>query len=348
MILLTGATGYLGTLVLARLLEDAGDGPQIICPVRAADDDAARARIAHTLAGIWNDPGAARSARVHAVARDLTGELDLEQAREITHVLHCAAAVQFDLPIEEARAVNVEGTRRVLDLARRAPALERVVHVSTAYVAGHSEGVVLEDEPMEGPAFRNSYEQTKHEAELLVAQHAGDLPVVVARPSIVVGEAQSGWTNSFNVLYPPLRAYRRGILRAVPAAPDGIVDVVTGDYVADGLLALLEASDVSGTYHLVAAQDALAVDELRDLAATTFDREPVELLADDGPTDGVFAPYFRVRCQFDDRRAQSVLGAAGIVRPSVRYAFARLMAFADDAGWGKREIVREDRLAGVR
>lgn len=346
MILLTGATGYLGTLVLARLLED-DDGPPIVCPVRAPDAAAAHARLDATLAGLWREPGAARARRVQAVAADLTGELELAQAGDITHVLHCAAAVQFDLPLDEARAVNVEGTRRVLELARRAPRLERVVHVSTAYVAGRAEGPVLEDAPAGGRTYRNTYEQTKHEAELLVAQYAGDLPVVVARPSIVVGEAQTGWTNSFNVLYPPLRAYRRGILRAAPAAPDGIVDIVTGDYVADALVELLRADGASGTYHLVAGADALAVHELRDLAAATFDLEPVELVSQDGPADGVFAPYFRVRCEFDDRRARSLLGAAGIARPSVRDAFGRLMAFADDAGWGKRPIVREERLTGA-
>ncbi len=342
MILLTGATGYLGTLVLARLLEDPDDGPQIICPVRAADAAGARARLDATLAQIWREPGIARSKRVQAVAADLTGDLELDQVGEITHVLHCAAAVEFDLPLEQARAVNVEGTRRILDLVRQAPQLERIVHVSTAYVAGRAEGDVLEDVPVSGQIFRNSYEQSKHEAEALIWEQADSMPIVVCRPSIVVGEAQTGWTSSFNVLYPPLRAYSRGILRAAPATADGIVDVVTGDYVADALIELLDAPAASGTYHVVAGEDALSVAELRDLAAATFGREPVELVSQDGPADGVFAPYFRVHCRFDDRRAQELLGAAGITRPSIRDAFPRLMEFADDAAWGKRRIARDE------
>ena len=57
---------------------------------------------------------------------------------EVTTVVHCGASISFDLPLEEARRINVDGTRAVLDLAGRAGA--RVVHVSTAYVAGAQPG----------------------------------------------------------------------------------------------------------------------------------------------------------------------------------------------------------------
>ena len=55
------------------------------------------------------------------------------------------------------------------------------------------------------------------EAESLVRGEAGRLPVQIFRPSIVVGERDSGWTASFNVLYAPLRAFSRGLYAAVPA-----------------------------------------------------------------------------------------------------------------------------------
>ena len=68
---------------------------------------------------------------------------------------------------------------------------------------------------------------------------ASDLPLVIARPSIVVGDRYSGWTPAFNVIYWPLRAFARGMLDEVPANPDGVVDVVPVDYVADALVHLL-------------------------------------------------------------------------------------------------------------
>jgi len=344
-ILLTGATGYLGTLVLARLLDEP-QGAQVLCPVRATDAEAARERMDAVLERIWFEPGRRRRARVLPVAADITGGLDHPAVRQVTHVLHCAAAVTFDQPLDDARAINVGGTRAVLDLAARAPRLERVVHVSTAYVAGRHAGPFLETQLDVGQRFRNTYEQTKFEAEQLVAARAAaGLPVAVARPSIVMGEAGTGWTTSFNVLYPPLRAYRRGLLREAPAARDGLLDIVTGDYVADGLLALLQAPQAEGAYHLVAGDGALTVREVGDLAADAFDRPAVELSsaatarAADG--DGVFAPYFDVACRFDDRRARALLAQVGVTPTSAADEFGTLMRYADASLWGKRRPVRE-------
>ncbi len=343
MILLTGATGYLGTLVLARLLDEP-DGPEVVCPVRAADAAAARERLEAVLERVWCEPGARRRARVLPLAADISEGLgDHPALGEVTHVLHCAAAVTFDQSLADARAINVGGTRAVLDVAERAPRLERLVHVSTAYVAGRHEGPFRETDLDVGQEFRNTYERTKFEAEQLVAaRSASGLPVAVARPSIVMGEARTGWTTSFNVLYPPLRAYRRGLLREAAAAPGGLLDIVTGDYVADGLLALLHAPRVNGAYHLVAGADALTVQELGDLAADAFDRPAVALSdAPPGGDNDVFAPYFDVACRFDDRRARDLLGAAGVQQTSAAREFGTLMRFADASLWGKRRPVRE-------
>ena len=79
---------------------------------------------------------------------------------------------------------------RSLELARKAPALERFVHVSTAYVGGTHTGRFDEDDLDVGQGFRNTYEQSKFEAEQVV--RASGLPVRVVRPSIVVGESTYG------------------------------------------------------------------------------------------------------------------------------------------------------------
>ena len=64
-----------------------------------------------------------------------------------------------------------------------------------------------------GQGFRNAYERSKFEAELLVRERSAQLPILVLRPSIVVGERSSGWTTSFNVLYPPLKAFAGAPIR---------------------------------------------------------------------------------------------------------------------------------------
>ena len=145
--------------------------------VRAADDGAAEDRLYGVLDTLWRDPSPYRD-RVRAVAGDVTSPgLGLDRgdrtalAEEIGAVLHCAASISFDLPIEEARTINVEGTREVIGFARECKALgrlERFVHVSTAYVSGKHEGTFRERQLDAGQEFRNTYEQTKWEAEHVV------------------------------------------------------------------------------------------------------------------------------------------------------------------------------------
>ena len=185
--------------------------------------------------------------------------------------------MSFTLPLEEAREINVEGTRRLLELAELCLAhgeLRRFSHVSTAYVAGTATGVFDEDDHDLGQEFRNSYERTKWEAERLARAHAERLPVQIFRPSIVVGEQTTGWTASFNVIYGPLRAYAKGdAVPLIPGRRSAPVDVVPVDYVADAIFALASRPEGAGrTYSLAAGPQASSVGELVALSAQAFDR----------------------------------------------------------------------------
>jgi len=261
-IILTGATGFLGMEVLARLLEH--DDREVLALVRASDTAAAEARVDGVLRRLWRDPSPYRE-RVRAVPADLTRPgLGLSSAaRErladrAGTVLHCAASIAFDLPLDEARLVNVEGTRQVIGLAREARergSLQRFIHVSTAYVSGRHPGLFRERQLDIGQTFRNTYEQTKHEAEHLVWE-AADLSPAIARPSIVMGEAATGWTPAFNVLYWPLRAFARGLFEVVPTRADGRVDIVPADYVADALVHLIDRPE-AGVFNDARAQAVL-------------------------------------------------------------------------------------------
>lgn len=350
-VFLTGATGFLGMEVLARLLEE-GDR-EVLALIRAADDAGAERRLDDVLRTLWEDPAPYRG-RVTAVRGDVTapglglGDRRGEWAARTQAVMHCAASISFDLPLAEARAINVDGTARVLDFAVEAQArdgLERFLHVSTAYVAGRYEGTFRERQLDAGQSFRNTYEETKADAESIVTL-ARELGPAIARPSIVVGESDSGWTPAFNVLYWPLRAFSRGMFKEVPALADAHVDVVPIDYVADGLVALLGRRE-AGVFNLVSGRNAPRVEELVNLASDWFGKphpklvEPVapEHIGDD--QGDVFVPYFDMRLVFDDARARSVLGPAGIEAPLLKDYFGRLMEYAEAAHWGKRGVSRE-------
>ncbi|MGH2855507.1 MAG: SDR family oxidoreductase, partial [Solirubrobacteraceae bacterium] len=266
----------------------------------------------------------------------------------------------------------VEGTRRVLELAERCDArggLRRLSHISTAYVAGEHRGSFSEDDLDVGQRFRNAYEQSKFEAERLVARARGGLPITVLRPSIVVGERGSGWTASFNVLYWPLRAFARGAYVALPARRNAPVDVVPADYVADAILHLSQAREAEGaTFHLTAGTHTSSVGELVGLA-TAFFKRPAPRLLDPSvyrrvvhpllmrssrdqryrralERSEIFFPYFAARAVYDDRRCRVALCGSTIAPSPLRDYFDRLVEFALAAEWGRRPIPRAHTVNG--
>jgi thioester reductase-like protein len=342
--LLTGATGFLGGELLVRLLEETDR--DIITLIRARDDAAAQARLDETLAMLL-PPGAVPPGRVRAVAAHLDQHglgLTVKQrnalARDVDAVVHCAASVQFTLPLDEALRINLDGTREMLDLAGRAPGLERFVHVSTAYVAGDRPGPYRENEANVGQRSRNTYEQTKLAAELHV-QSAGLPATSILRPSIVVGDSQTGWTPAFNVIYWPLQAFARGLFPVVPADPQARVDIVPVDTVADALLALTAGEPHTGTVHVVAGDEAPTTRELATMAAEAFGADiPTFVAPGEAPEAeeraGAFLPYFRVRGIFDTARAHRL----GFRAPPLDEYFPVLLDYARTARWGKRGRTR--------
>jgi len=334
-VFLTGATGFVGREILSRFLER--DDRHVYALVRADNDDEAAGRLpAHD--------------RLTAVAGDIEqrglGLTDRTRERlrgEVGTVLHCAASVSFDLPLAESRSVNVEGTRRMVDFARSCSRLERFSYVSTAYVAGEPGRLFREDELAVGQRFRNPYERSKFEAELAVRSEGSDLPVQILRPSIVVGDSTTGRTSSFNVLYGPLKAYARGLVRAIPAHRSSPVDIVPVDYVADRAHELA-TSGPDGTFHLVAGRNATTVGRLLDMSSEELGRSKPAVL----PPKlyrrwvhpwlrrkypalrrmEVYFPYFEMKVRFDDRR----LGPG----PKVDRYFHRLVRYAERARWGRR------------
>jgi thioester reductase-like protein len=365
-VLITGTTGFIGMEVLARYLERS-ERP-VVTLVRAADDHAASARLQAVLDNLFGSRAAKHADRVQAYASDLTAPgLGLDpQIRErlacrVSTIVHSAASVSFSLPLHEARAINLEGTRRVLEFAheaRECNGLQRYAHISTAYVAGTHRGHFAECDLDVGQDFNNSYERSKFEAEQLVRSQA-ELPSTILRPSIVVGDCRSGWTSAFNVLYWPLRAFARGLFTAVPAIPSAPVDVVSVDYVADAIHALAEAEGGGGeTYHLTAGRDASTIAEVAALASRYFHRPlprvlpPAEFAAlkcsaaEASALDAgrEYFPYFSTPTVFDDALTRARLEPEGISVTPLRDYMERLLDFATRSRWGKRPITRSDAI----
>ncbi|MBS4173029.1 SDR family oxidoreductase [Bacillus sp. FJAT-49736] len=125
-----------------------------------------------------------------------------EQIRkEITHVFHLAAIYDLAVPEKIAMDVNVNGTKNVNDWILALPALQRFVYFSTSYVAGKREGHILESELEMEQSFKNHYERTKYDAEVLVKEIMNAVPTTIIRPGIVVGHSTSGETIKFDGPY---------------------------------------------------------------------------------------------------------------------------------------------------
>jgi thioester reductase-like protein len=341
-VVLTGATGFVGGEALKRFLERGGR--RVYALVRARDGAEAAERLpAHE--------------RLTAVAADIERPgLGLDRhtadtiAEEADTVVHCAASVSFGLDLERSRGVNVDGSRRVVELAERCAdrgdGLERLTYVSTAYVAGTHRGLFREDQLDVGQRFRNSYERSKFEAETLVRERARGLPLQVLRPSIVVGDRRTGRTSSFNVLYAPLKAFARDRLPVIPARRAAPVDIVPVDYVADAVHGLA-SHGADGTFHLVAGDNASTVGRLVELSSSQLGKPPPRVLP---PflyrrvahpllrrryralrRSEVYFPYFDMRVRFAARRFPPA--------PPVEGYFERLIEFAQAARWGGREAV---------
>jgi thioester reductase-like protein len=365
-VLLTGTTGFIGMELLARYLERSDR--RIVALVRARGPEGARMRIDGVLENLFGDRWCEHAGRVQAVAADMTAPglglspADRERlAERVTTVVHSAASVSFTLPLHEAREINVDGTRRMLEFAElvhQRGGLECYGHVSTAYVAGDHVGQFCERDLDLGQSFHNSYEQSKFEAEQLV-RDAG-LPSKILRPSIVVGDRNSGWTAAFNVLYWPLRALSRGMFAAVPAVPTAPVDVVSIDYVADAIHALCEQRGGAGeTYHLIAGRNASTMAEIIGRASRYFRKPAPEVVppsefasrprgsvAQDSvlAAGQVYFPYFSIDTVFEDEATRARLEPEGILASPLSDYLERLLDFATRSRWGKRPIARVDAL----
>jgi len=282
-IFITGGTGGLGAGVLPRLLK-ARPTAHIALLIRAADSTEVQAKWESLRS--FCEVSAADCARVSVFRGDVTAEhlglTPVDYSRlcaSVTDVFHLAADLRFDLPIEQSRALNVDSTRRILEFTRYAlPAgnFKRLNYVSTAYISGDLRDTFHEHEINKGQGFFNAYEQSKLEAELLVECFKREAPVTIYRPSMIVGESQSGKIRNFFGIYEFLKLADRGKIRLIPAEPSARPDLVPLDYVADGLVFLSEFPGAVGrTYHLVAGVErSLPIEEIiATIGKTvTFDR----------------------------------------------------------------------------
>ena len=253
-VFLTGFPGFLGRALIERLL---ARGETVACLVQPQFGERAT-REAAALARAADRPTDAVAIHEGDITEPDLGLDDAGRtvAQGAGQWYHLAAV--YDLGVSRAvgRAVNVEGTAHVAERALRA-GVDRFHYVSTCYVSGRYDGVFGPDDLDVGQSFNNHYEATKFGAELRVREAMGDgLPATVYRPSIVVGDSETGATGKYDGFYYLLRLLAAGHPRltptfAVPGARRSEFNLVPRNYVVDAIDHLSTRPEAVGeTYQL--------------------------------------------------------------------------------------------------
>ncbi|MGK7890885.1 MAG: NAD-dependent epimerase/dehydratase family protein [Leptolyngbyaceae cyanobacterium] len=222
-VLVTGASGFTGSHLVAKLLER---GDRVIALVRPTSD---LSRL---------DTNA-----IDLVYGDLSDRAVLDQAMTgVDAVFHLAAYVELGI-VDDAKMqrINVEGTRILLDLAATKD-VPKVLYCSTIGVFGDTQGEVIDETFVRTQKdFSSSYDRTKYQAQELVDRYvsSGHFAVSVM-PSGIFGADDPHFG-------PVIKNFCEGKLR-VWAGGDRVTGIVHVDDLVEGMLLALEKGEAGDCY----------------------------------------------------------------------------------------------------
>jgi nucleoside-diphosphate-sugar epimerase len=281
-IALTGATGFLGSHLMATLLSK---GYNIIVFGRSAKNESLEERISRLLQWFGIDSCLDQVTCVDTdLSQDNLGIPTGEYSRLCTvvdSVIHCASDTSFsESKREKVMAANINNLKGILEFSKNAH-VNFFHYISTAYVAGT--GVTYCKETLSSvKTFTNVYEESKAEAEKIISRFCekNSICLSIIRPSIVYGDSQSGRSLKFNALYFPVRSaqtirdiYLNDILNngGLKAAKNGIfidkegylflplkiylphegnINIIPVDYFVNTTIKIIENCSSNGIYHL--------------------------------------------------------------------------------------------------
>lgn len=276
-------------------------------------------------------------------------DADLEVIQiETTDIFHLAAAYDLGVAKDIAYDVNLIGTRHVNDLACSIKNLRRYNYISTCYVAGKRTGRILETELEHNAGFRNFYEETKYLAETEVEKLKSHLPVTIYRPSVVVGDSQTGETAKYDGIYHLIHYLRMApfLLRVVNVGNNDVrLNLVPVDFVVDAIAALAFDQNAIGKTLAIADNAPLTTAELFDVIAKDMTGRKSEYTPPPRvvewflnlsvspaltglPNYGV--PYFFLSQSYDTSIGDSLLKKHGIICPRFQNYAGNLLDFVDE------------------
>uniref|UniRef100_A0A8C2HZN5 Fatty acyl-CoA reductase n=1 Tax=Cyprinus carpio TaxID=7962 RepID=A0A8C2HZN5_CYPCA len=275
-VLITGATGFMGKVLMEKLLRSCPDVKALYILVRPKAGQSMSERVQDMMMCKLFDRVREDNPDFHQKIIPISSELtqpglaiSAEDVQTLTSciniVFHCAATIRFDEPLKHALQLNVIATQQLLSLAQQMQHLQAFIHISTAYANCNRRHIdeVIYPPPVEPKKLidslewmddsivcditprligdrPNTYTYTKALAECVVQQESGKLNIAIIRPSIVGASWQEpfpGWIDNFNGPSGIFIAAGKGILRTMRASNDAVADLIPVDVVINLTLA---------------------------------------------------------------------------------------------------------------
>jgi NAD(P)-dependent dehydrogenase (short-subunit alcohol dehydrogenase family) len=353
--LITGATGFIGQHLVERLLRR--EKTVVHALVRPAS--------VYKIAELRNKLGVSEKQLVAlpgSLDQPLLG-LDSKQRKalrgKVDHFFHLAAIYDLTMDAASQEKANVEGTRNALALAEDLKA-GCFHYTSTIGVAGLYPGTFREDMLDEADTFPNPYLQTKHDAEVLVRDECR-VPLRVYRPSMVVGDSQSGEIDKADgpyYLFPLIQWLKRFVGRGTTLpgiTTEGVMNIVPVDFVADAMDHIAHKPGLDGGVFFLTDSRHYTVGELLDVfsraaggpgfkpvmnLSSVLRSSPVQALLEQSPArqmlSQAMAPLgmpielldvMDFPTRFDNSQARAALADSGIAPPELKSYAANLWRY---------------------
>ena len=283
-ILVTGATGFIGSHICVKLLES---GYNVFLIIRKNREQTAFERFKAITDWFELDPILFSKLKVFEGELE-EPSLNLNSAdhdflsKNVDEIVHCAASTCFtEQKREETEKVNIFGLGNILEFAKQSRCYY-FHHMSTAFVAGKTEGV-FKEAIVDVDNFNNIYEETKYLGERAVSDFCrrNGIGLNIYRPSIVYGNSETGKNFRFNALYFPVKtilflknlykkdieknkganAQKMGVTKSsegmiflpirIVQSKNGHMNMIPINYCVDAFCAIMEDSVNGGIFHLV-------------------------------------------------------------------------------------------------